>query len=134
MCWCIVHSKISSYGMAGEIDWVAAFLSDRMQKMCVNGKAFPCAQVTSGIPQRSTIGLVLFILYINDLSDVVLNDVYLFADDTKIYSEISNINDCVSLQEDLDNCVKLSDTWLLAFFPDKCKVVRLGNRSDEAYE
>ena len=55
-----------------------------------------------------------------------------FADDTKIHSKISNVNDCVSLQEHLDNLKKWSDIWL--FHPNKCKVLRLGNRIDEAYE
>ena len=118
-------SQISSYGMAGEIgEWVEAFLLDRMQKVCVNGKASPWAQVTSGIPQGSVIGPVLFILYINDLPNVILNDVYLFVDDMKIYGEISNVNDLK----------KWLYTWWLAFHPDKCNVLRLGNRTDEVYE
>ena len=64
--------------------------------MCVNGKSSPWAQVTNGIPQGSMIGPVLFILHINNLPYAVQN-VYFFADDTKIYNEISNVNDCVSL-------------------------------------
>ena len=92
------------------------------------------AQVTSGITQGRAIGPVLFVLYVNDLKDVIQNNVYLFADDIKIYSEISNVNDCVSLQGDFDNLKKWWDTWLLAFHPHKCKVLRLVNRADEAYE
>ena len=73
----------------------------------------------------------LIVLYINDLPDLVQNDVYLFADDTKIYSEIRYVNDCVSLQEDLDNLKTWPDTWLLALHPDKYKVLGLGNRTEE---
>ena len=73
------------------VRWVEAFLSDRIKKVCVNGKSSPWVQVTSGISQGRVIGQVLFLLYINGPPDVILNDVYLFVDDTKIYSEISNV-------------------------------------------
>ena len=127
--------KIESYGMAGEIsEWVEAFLSNRTQKVCVNGKSSPWAEVTSGIPQGSVIGPVLFIMYINDLPEVVKNEVYLFADDTKIYSKIGNITDSVSLQSDLNSLSEWANKWLLAYHPDKCKVLRLGNRKDEPYD
>ena len=105
---------------------------DTMQKVCINGKSSPWAQVASGIPQGNVIGPVLFMLYINDLPDVVLNDVHLCADHSKVYSEISNVNDCGSLQEDLDNVKKSSGTWLLACHRDKCKVLRLGNSTGVA--
>ena len=51
---------------------------------------------------------------------------YVFADDTKIYSEIKTVEDCVSIQ-DLNNLKKWTDTWLQAFHPKKCKVLSLGN-------
>ena len=59
---------------------------------------------------------------------------YLFTDDMKIYSEIRIVEDCESLQEDLNNLKKWADTWLLAFHPDKCKVLSLVNRIEDAYD
>ena len=105
-----------------------SFLSDRTHCVCVNGKLSPSAPVTSGIPQGSVLGPVLFVLYINDLPDAVNNEVFLFADDTKIYSKISNITDAESLQHDLDFLQSWSEKWLLSFHPEKCKVIRLGNK------
>ena len=54
----------------------------------------------------------------------------MFADDTKIYSEIPNHNSAVSLQNDLHTMLQWSDKWLLAFHPEKCKVLRLGKEKD----
>ena len=78
-------------------------------------------EVTSGVPQGSVLGPLLFVLFINDLPDVVMHgsDVYLYADDTKIFRRITNEEDCDKLQEDLDELRKWSERWLLSFHPDK---------------
>ena len=69
--------------------------------MIVNGEESNPASVTSGIPQDSVLGPVLFSIYINDLPDVVRNPVKLFADDTKLYSVV----DSVERKEDLQTCI-----------------------------
>ena len=127
--------KMSGYGFDGQMqDWVSAFLRDRKHRVVVNGKVSSQANVLSGIPQGSVLGPILFVLYINDLPNTVQNEVFLFADDTKIYSRISNISDANSLQQDLISLQAWSDTWLLPFHPDKCKVLRLGRRLDPPYQ
>ena len=68
--------------------------TDNVSDVAISSGLWPRA--TSGIPQGNVIGPVLLVFYINDLSDSIWHDVYLFADDTKIYSEISNVIDCVS--------------------------------------
>lgn len=78
--------KLDEYGIRGEVQkWVKAFLTDRNHKVIVNGKRSRKAEVTSGIPQGSVLGPVLFVLYINDLPDVVKSPLLMFADDTKVY-------------------------------------------------
>ena len=89
-----------------------------------------CAAVTSWIPQGSVLGPILFVIYINDLPEVVNKDsyVYLFADDTKVFREVKSEDDRKILQNDIDRMVKWSNTWLLKFHPDKCKVMKLGSK------
>ena len=75
------------------IKWVESFLSNRLQKVIVNGAESKCHHVTSRIPQGSVLGYMLFVIYINDMPEMVESATYLFADDTKIFREIREEND-----------------------------------------
>jgi retron-type reverse transcriptase len=111
------------------IKWVERFLSNRIQKVIVNGTESKCHHVTSGIPQGSVLGPMLFVIYINDMPEMVESSTYLFADDTKIFREIREENDEKMLQADLNSLQSWSDTWLLKFHPNKCKVMSVANKS-----
>ena len=82
--------------------------------------------VTSGVPQGSVLGPLLFVLYINDLPDQLECMSLMFADDTKIFRTIKSTDDIAALQRDLIKHEEWSNTWLLKFHPDKCKVLTLG--------
>ena len=120
-------NKLKSYGIEDPIlSWIYSFLSDRIQQVTVNNAKSTWSKVTSGIPQGSVLGPLLFVIFINDLPDIVDSDVYLFADDTKIFNIINKSEDKVQLQNDLNSLSKWSDTWLLRFHPDKCKHMHIG--------
>ena len=110
------------------ISWLEAFLKGRKQRVTVNGTSSTWRPVTSGIPQGSVMGPIMFVLYINDLPDCLKNDseLYLYADDTKIFRKIKCEEDCQKLQEDIECMQNWSDTWLLRFHPEKCKYMRIG--------
>jgi hypothetical protein len=77
------------YGINNKtINWVRNFLTDRKQKVSVNGVESISHDVISGIPQGSVVCLILFVVYINDMPDHVDSEAYLFADDRKVYKEI----------------------------------------------
>ena len=99
--------------------------------MSVNNSESRDRPVTSGIPQGSVLGSILYVIhvYINAMTECVNASTYLFADDTKIYKEISCEDDVSGLQADLDQLQKWSDTWLLKFHPNKCKVMTVSNKS-----
>ena len=50
-------------------------------------------------------GPFLFLVYVNDLPNSVLSNLYMFADDTKLYCAIKSKDDCDILQQDLDNII-----------------------------
>ena len=96
--------KLQTYGITGNIhQWITDFLLGRQQQVLVNGESSDWRDVTSGIPQGSVLGPTLFLLYINDLPDSVTSEVYLFADDTKIFNIITDNESVDTLQSDLKN-------------------------------
>ena len=112
--------KMRSYKIDTKvISWVQDFLSQRVQQVVVNGCTSKWAKVTSGIPQGSVLGPLLFVIYINDLPDNVKSEPLLFADDTKLYKIIKTEADKQTLQQDVYKLQNWSKRWLLKFHPDK---------------
>ena len=99
----------------------------------INGESSTWKKVTSGVPQGSVLGPILFVIYINDLPMIVLSKLLLFADDSKIYRQIKNVMDQINLQTDLHKMYLWSEKWLLKFHPGKLKklTVSTGRKEDE---
>ena len=94
--------------------------------MVIGGTPSGWSDVTCGIPQGSELGSTLFLIYINDLPEVVKSMVKLFADDTKLYSVVNNQQEAEKLQTDLANICMWSEKWLLNFNIGKCKHMYIG--------
>jgi hypothetical protein len=119
--------KLEAYGIKGELhDWIKAFLTNRSQEIVVNGSKSAPAPVISGIPQGTVLGPVLFVVYINDLLDTVTSGGLMFADDTKIYRQITSLEDALQLQADINRLEDWSKLWKLHFNHEKCHVLTLG--------
>jgi hypothetical protein len=124
--------KIKSYGIVGPtLNWIEDFLLNRSQKVMVNGAGSEWENVTSGIPQGSVLGPILFVIYINDLPDTVESDSYLFADDTKIFRISKGKDDKETLQDDLTKLEEWSDKRLFKFHPEKCKHMKISKSKNE---
>ena len=118
-------NKLSAYGVNGcLLEWIQSFLSNRRQRVKVNNSFSDFSPVQSGIPQGSILGPILFINY---LPDHVQNACKIFADDTKIFGSHENN---ISLQDDLLNLLKWSDTWQLHFNASKCSVLHIGKKNN----
>ncbi len=95
--------NVKQLGFNGKVhNWIKTELSDRKRKVVINGTASDWASITSGVPQGSALGPVLFIICINDI-DVGLNSFFYskFVDNTKIGNSIVDDRDRLNLQEDL---------------------------------
>ena len=126
--------KLSAYGVRGQVlEWIQDFLTDRTQQVMVGQSTSRVTSVTSGVPQGSVLGPMLFIIYINELPKLVQSKCKLFADDTKLFHRISTDSDCKVLQLDLDKLMEWSLKWLLQFNIDKCKVMHCGH-ANPSYE
>ena len=128
--------KVEKYGITGNIlGWINSFLSNRTQCVVINDHVTDNAPVTSGIPQGSVLGPLLFVIYINDLADIVddLTCVFLFADDTKAFRSIEDQIDSDTLQGDINKLLEWSAKWLLKFHPDKCVSMTFGPGQPNTY-
>ena len=122
--------KLKSFGIMGNLwKWIEDFLLGRRQRVCVNGSVSEWSSVSSGVPQGSCLGPVLFVLYINDLPDIVSSLCQMYADDTKVFSCVDSEEQKKKLQCDLDNLVEWADTWQLRFNAEKCHVLHLGSKN-----
>ena len=131
--------KISKYGITNQtLNWIGAFLHQRTQRVVIRGETSESLPVTSGVPQGSVLGPVLFLIFINDLPLDVISPLSLFADDSKVFSRIvtnknirnnENENGNAMLQKDLNTITKWAETWKMEFNVDKCKIMHLGNQN-----
>ena len=122
--------KAEYYGVRGNIlQWTADFLKDRKQQVLLEGQSSMESPVTSGVPQGSVLGPLLFLIYINDLPDHAINSTTrLFADDSVLYRRINSREDSKLLQDDLDALVDWETKWLMSFNASKCQLLRITNK------
>ena len=73
----------------GIIDWIEQWLTDRRQRVVVDGEVSNWKSVLSGVPQGSVLGLLIFLIYINDLDNNITSNVLKFADDTKVFRKVN---------------------------------------------
>ncbi|BHF76889.1 hypothetical protein SprV_0501998900 [Sparganum proliferum] len=85
--------------------------------------------VTSGVPQGSVLGPILFLVYIDDCIHGLDCDIAMFADDIKLWTVIRNGDDEAKLQANLDRLEQWSGYWLLPFNVSKCNILRIGRTS-----
>ena len=118
-------AKVKSYGITNGLqNWLRSFLEGRTQKVVIDGETSDAAAVKSGVPQRSVLGLLLFLIFINDLAEHTSLTVRLFADDCVMYKQIANGHDCRVLQDDLNQLHKWDERWQLKFNKAKCNIMR----------
>ena len=111
----LIH-KLRGYGIVGEVlNWISDFLMDRVQQVSINGNTSEWGEVTSGVPQGSILGPVLFIIYVNELPSLVSSNIKMFADDMKLFAQVKDKSDAQTLQDDLDILSEWSCKWLLKF-------------------
>ena len=124
-------AKIDCYGIKGNVlGWIKEFLSERRQRVEVNGAHSECRDITSGIPQGSVLGPILFLIFINDLPKVIKCLIKLFADDAKLYQIIKSNQDSVDLQVNVGRSREWAIIWKMLFNTKKCKHLHIGSSND----
>ena len=122
--------KLERLEVSGNVlKWISSFLSNRSQRVVINGQSSEWTDVSSGVPQGSVLGPLYFLLYVNDLPDEVKSCCKLFADDAKIYKYLQNLKDFETIQNDLNKLCQWTRKWLMIFYVEKCKVMHLGKNN-----
>ena len=133
----LVHSKIptklNSYGICYELlYWIQSFLTDRVQRVVIDGVLSNPIVVSSGVVQGSVLGPLIFILFINDIVDCFEQDGTshtlgsIFADDLKLYCDYNLLHENSSLVITLNNIESWSSKLQLRINPDKSSVMQVG--------
>ncbi len=121
-------TKIKALGITGNIyGWIEDWLRDRKQRVVVNGEKSSWTPVSSGVPQGSVLGPILFLIYINDIDIGINSPISKFADDTKIGRPVTDNKDRQNLQNDLDTISKWSEKWQMPFNTSKCQLLQIGS-------
>ena len=127
-----LFSKVNALGIKGDIlQWINSFLSNRRQRVVVEGKSLSWENVKSGVPQGTVLGPILFVIFVNDLTDDLTSMTKLFADDTKVYRGVNNCEDVSSLQDGVETLTTWSRVWQLPFNATKCKCMHLGKKNQQ---
>ena len=125
--------KLRKAGITGSLlDWLGNYLKDRKQRVCLNGEYSEWGALMAGVPQGSILGPLLFLIFINDLVEVIQYcQMRLFADDTCVYLSIDNRERACNLVNfDLEAIHEWSRKWLVDFSVPKTKSLIISNKAD----
>ena len=125
--------KLRRAGVGGQLlDWLADYLIDRQQRVCINGQYSDWGNIRAGVPQGSVLGPLLFLVFINDLTEVVnYSNIRMYADDTCLFVNVDNRQIAAdNLNIDLHSIQNWADQWLVSFSPTKTKSLIISNKHD----
>ena len=120
----LIH-KLESIGIGGKLlSFLKDYLSERYQRVIIDGQSSDPGLIKAGVPQGSVLGPLLFLIYINDLPNNIKSNIKLFADDTSLYIEVDDpIQSANVLNQDLQSLICWADQWLVTFNASKTKLM-----------
>ena len=109
--------KIENNGVTGNLlSWFRDYVSNRRQRVVIKGQSSEWGTISTGVPQGSVLGPLLFLVFINDIVDIVHSEIKVFADDTSLYLTVDNpITAAASLNIDLSSIDDWFKQWLISF-------------------
>uniref|UniRef100_A0A0A1X4N6 Probable RNA-directed DNA polymerase from transposon BS n=1 Tax=Zeugodacus cucurbitae TaxID=28588 RepID=A0A0A1X4N6_ZEUCU len=127
----ILLQKLNLLGFQPRLlEWVSSYLTNRKQQVLFNNTLSDSISVTSGVPQGSHLGPILFLLFINDIPSVIkFSEILLYADDVKLFKSYTSHNERTELQSDLNNLVTWCHKNDMPLNLKKCKTMCFSRRT-----
>ncbi|XP_065679099.1 uncharacterized protein LOC101234374 [Hydra vulgaris] len=123
--------KLEAYGFTENLlNWIKSFLHQRFQRIVMGDYVSSWLEVFSGVPQGSVLGPILFIIFVNDISDIVNHPCKIYADDTKLTARLDHPLASQMLQTDIYNIADWCNTWKMKLNLDKCKIMHIGKKNN----
>ena len=115
--------KLKCNGIDGKLlNFYANFLTNRQQRVVLNGQTSEWEKLYSGVPQGSVLGPLFFLIYINDLTENINSQMKLFADDSSLFAKVTDIHTTQeNLESDLNTISNWAHQWKMQFNPDITK-------------
>ena len=123
--------KLSSLGVESHtLAWISSYLFNHSPKVGVAGTTSSPCHVLSGVPQGSVLGLLLFLMYIDGLTDLQLKggSLTMFADDLLLHKAIYSIEDFLDVQEDVNILSQWPADYKLTLNVKKCKSMLISRK------
>ena len=130
-----IYCTLNAYGISGNLlSWLTNYLSGRFQRVVLEGASSQWAPVTSGVPQGSLLGPLMFVVFINDLPDAsnAINTAF-YADDSKIFGAVKCVHDCEVVQTTLSNMDEWTRYNNIQFNISKCKVLTVTRKKQPVH-
>jgi len=116
--------KLHHYGIQGNLyNWIFSWLTKRTQRVVIKGHKSSYVNVSSGVPQGTVLGPLMFLLYINDITNNITSGIRLFADDCVLYRVIHSEQDNHLLQQDLNRIIQWTKQWQMSLNISKCVIL-----------
>ena len=113
--------KLKTIGIRDPLlGWLASYLSQRKQCVVISGQSSNWSTVSAGVPQGSVLGPLLFLIYINDVTENLKSDCLLYADDTSLFDIVDDpVTSSQKLNNDLSKINDWARKWLVTINPSK---------------